>query len=288
MTQKKLCLVTPSYAPDFERCQFLVESIKNYSRSSLKHYIIVDRQDYNLFKSLVDSNTLILTKEDLLPRWIVKIPLPIKKNIWFSWKTLPLRGWLVQQLIKLNIANYIEEDVLVFADSDVFFIREFDLENYIKGNLVRFFVEQNRVTADNSDLARWYYDASKLLWLKQPQFPTNNYMGQLVFWRKDNVFKLHRYLENKNDRNWIEAICANWHVSEYILYGVFVEKILQQESGHYRDGRDLCHNYWQETPLNQDELSEFFANVTPEQIATMISAKANMPVRSYAKLLSRT
>ncbi|WP_036476688.1 DUF6492 family protein [Myxosarcina sp. GI1] len=285
MSQKSICLVTPSYAPDFERCQLLVNSIQRYSNSLFKHYIVVDRQDYKLFNSLATNNTLVLNKEDLLPQWIVRIPLFTKKNIWFSWKTLPLRGWLVQQLIKLTVANYVSEDVLVFADSDVFFIRPFDLQDYIRGDLVRFFCEPKCVAVDNPDLARWYYDASKLLRLEPPKFPVNNYMGQLIFWRKDNVLKLHRYLEAKNNRSWIEAICANWHVSEYILYGVFVEKILQQ-SGHYKDDLDLCHNYWQETPLSQEELVRFIGNVSSEQIATMISAKAEMPVTSYAELLS--
>lgn len=283
---QKICLVTPSYAPDFERCQLLVNSIGQYSSSAFKHYIVVDRQDYRLFRTLANDNTLILNKEDLLPKWIVKVPLFTKKNIWFSWKTLPLRGWLVQQLIKLSVANYVAEDVLVFADSDVFFIRQFDLRDYIKGDRVRFFCEPHRVSADNSDLARWYYDASKLLRLEPPHFPANNYMGQLVFWRRNNVLELHRYLEATNNRNWIEVICANWHVSEYILYGVFVEKVLQEQSGHYWDDGDLCHNYWQETPMSQAELVEFLDNVASERIAMMISAKAQMPVSSYAELLS--
>jgi hypothetical protein len=285
MSSKKICLITPSYAPDFERCQLLVKSIDRYNLAPFLHYIIVDRQDYSLFNSLKNQNTLILIKEELLPKWLFKIPLFTKKNIWFSWKTLPVRGWLVQQLIKLGISEYINEDVLVFADSDVFFIKEFNLNNFIKKDLVRFFVQNQRVTLDSPYLPRWYYDASKLLGLDEPRFPANNYMGQLIFWRKDNVLQLHRYLEKQNQKSWIETICANWNVSEYILYGVFVERILQEKSGHYFDEDDLCHNYWEEHSLHENQIKDFLTNIPPDTISAMLSAKANIPVSSYKNLI---
>lgn len=286
MSESKICLVTPSYAPDFERCKLLVKSVKRYSTGNLQHYIVVDQQDIALFKQLSGPETIVLAKEELLPNWIIKIPFFTKKNIWFSWKTLPVRGWLVQQLVKLGIAEYVPEDVLVFADSDVFFVRDFDLSCFIKNDKVRFFAQLGKVSIENPHLPAWYFDASKLLALEPPQFPASNYMGQLIFWRKDNVLKLHRYLEQINHRHWVEAICANWNVSEYILYGVFVEKVLQDLSGHYMDDRDLCHNYWQEQPLQTSQLQEFFASISHESIAAMLSAKAGIPVANYGHLVS--
>jgi hypothetical protein len=285
MSQPKICLITPSYAPDFERCKLLSETKNIHNRSELKHYIVVDKNDFALFNQLKKSDTVIITKEELLPNWLVKMPFFNKKNIWFNWKGLPVRGWLVQQLIKLAIAEYIEEEVLVFADSDVFFIRDFDLNRFIKEDKVRFFAQPDQVNIDNPHLPRWYYDASNLLNLEKPQFPVSNYMGQLVFWRKDNVIKLHRHLEQKNHRPWIEAICANWNVSEYILYGVFVEQILKDTSGHYIDNCDLCHNYWEEESLHTNQLQNFFANISSESIAAMLSAKADIPIANYSHLL---
>ncbi len=285
MLKPKICLVTPSYAPDFERCKLLVDSVKRYSNTPLKHYIVVDREDLSLFQQLSDSETIVLAKEELLPKWIVKVPFFTKKNIWFSYKTLPVRGWLVQQLIKLGIAEYIPEDILVFADSDVFFVRDFDLSCFIKDDKVRFFAQPGKVNPEAPHLPGWYFDASKLLNLAPPQFPVSNYMGQLIFWRKDNVLQLHQYLEQKNHKHWVETICANWNVSEYILYGVFVEQILQEHSGHYIDDRDLCHNYWQEQPLQTNQLQEFFASIRQESIAAMLSAKANIPVATYGHFL---
>lgn len=288
MNHQTCCIITPSYALDFERCRLLSETIAQFSRTSFNHYIIVDRRDYSLFSQLQNFRTQIITKEEILPWWIFQIPFLKKKNIWFSLKTLPVRGWLIQQLIKLAIAKYINEEILVFADSDVFFVRPFDLQDYINSNHeVRFFCEPNAVLINNKHLPPWYYDASNLLKINPPEFPASNYMGQLIFWRKTNVLKLHQYLEETHQKGWIETLCNQWNFSEYILYGVFVEKILQETSGHYFDSQDFCLNYWEEEPMSEQQLQDFLAKVTPEHIAVMLSAKADIPVSKYQQYIQQ-
>ncbi|MGF1542282.1 MAG: DUF6492 family protein [Pleurocapsa sp.] len=287
MDNKNCCLITPSYGPDFERCRLLSESVQQFSSSALKHYIIVDRRDYSLFSQLQNQLTTIINKEDILPWWILQIPIFTKKNIWFSLKTLPVRGWLIQQLIKLAIAKYIDEEVLIFADSDVFFIRPFDLKQYITADgQVRFFCEPDAVLENNNHLPPWYYDASKLLGIDDPGFPASNYMGQLVFWYKPNILKLHQHLEQIHHKGWIEVLCNQWNFSEYILYGVFVEKILQETSKHYFDSQDLCLNYWEENSMSEQGLKQFFTNIVPEHIAVMISAKADIPLNQYKQFVT--
>lgn len=166
-----------------------------------------------------------------------------------------------------------------------FFVKDFDLNNYLRDDLVRLLAQSGQVTPDSPHLPQWYYDASKLLQIDEPQFPATNYLGSLIFWRRDNVLKLHRYLEETNQKPWKEVLCANWNLSEYILYGVFVEKILQEKSGHYFDNYDLCHNYWQEESLSGDKIKDFLGSVPPDTISAMFSAKANIPVSSYRSLI---
>ena len=127
-------IITPSYAPDFLRCKLLCRTIDKYSLSPIKHYIIVDQKDRKLFQSLQQINREILTVESVLPWWIKKISL--FKNGWISLKTLPLRNWIIQQIVKLSIAKYITEDVLIFVDSDVAFIDYFDVQNFVINNKV--------------------------------------------------------------------------------------------------------------------------------------------------------
>ncbi len=285
MSQLTFCLVTPSYAPDFDRCQLLSRSVEKFISPNITHYIIVDKQDLPLFLKLKNSNTVIIAEEDLLPNWLVKIPRFTRKNIWFSWKTLPVRGWLLQQLIKLNIAKYVNEDILIFADSDVAFVKSFNLQNLIREDKVRLFREPKAINIEMQAHYQWYRTASKLLGLPPVDFPASNYVGNLITWRRDNVFKLYEHLEGISRREWLATLCNSWYLSEYVLYGVFVEQIMREESGHYFDSQNICHDYWLEQPMSNEQIEKFFKESELHQTAVMISAKANMPVKNYSKFV---
>lgn len=290
MSQLKLCLITPSYKADFGRCRLLARSVDCFVEESIHHYIVVDSQDLSLFQQLKSPNRTIITVESILPWWIQKIP--IIKNGWFSFKTLPIRNWLVQQIVKLEIANHLREDVLVFVDSDVFFVNPFDRRLFIHNNLVRL----QRVSFEPSSVPQlktrinWCNSATYLLGL--PPFKKFNqenpfvaYVGNLVTWRRDNVLLLHQHIERVTQKYWLEAIANNWNFSEYMLYGIFVERILKERSGHYWDSQPLSHEYWGTTPLMKEQLQQFWQNMHPQCIAVMISAKSQTPIDIYASLI---
>lgn len=287
MSQLKLCLITPSYKADFGRCRLLARSVDRFVEESIHHYIIVDSQDLSLFQRLKSPNRTIITVESILPWWIQKIP--ILNNGWFSFKTLPIRNWLIQQIVKLEIANHLQEDVLVFVDSDVFLIEPFERRLFVQNNLVRL----QRVSFDPSFVSqittriKWRNSATYLLGL--PPFekfnrenPSIDYVGNLITWRRDNVLLLHQYIERVTQKYWLEAIANSWHFSEYMLYGIFIERVLKERSGHYWDSQPVSHEYWGTTPLTKKQLQQFQQKIDPRCIAMMISAKSKTPIDTYA------
>jgi hypothetical protein len=96
------CIVTPSYAPDFERCRLLCKSIEQFVTPPVDHYVIVERRDLRLFRQLQGSRTEILPVQSILPWWIRR--LPGARRWWLSMKTPPIRNWICQQLIKIAAA----------------------------------------------------------------------------------------------------------------------------------------------------------------------------------------
>lgn len=274
-------IITPSYIRDFERCKLLSESIDKFSLSPIKHYIIVDRQDFKLFQQLQSSNRKIITVESLLPWWIKKVS--ILKNGWFSFKTIPLRNWIIQQIVKLAIAEYISEDVLVFVDSDVTFVQPFELQNFVRDNQVRLFREPKAIATPLEPLAKWCDVSHELLNLPAVNYPTANYLGNIITWKRENVLQLHRYLEQVWSKSWIETIVGSWHLSEYMLYGIFVDLVLQERSQHYYDPQKICHNYWEPVDLSDENLAQFFMDLPKDSLAVMISSKADIPVERYVK-----
>ncbi|MGH6858635.1 MAG: DUF6492 family protein, partial [Phyllobacterium sp.] len=109
----RTALVTASYAPDFERCRLLCETIDRFVRGYTTHYILVEHRDIALFKQLERPNRIIVDENDLLPRWIRPFPDPGtfgRRRVWLSPRTLPLRGWHAQQLRRIAIARHADED----------------------------------------------------------------------------------------------------------------------------------------------------------------------------------
>ncbi|TVQ52330.1 MAG: hypothetical protein EA366_14240 [Spirulina sp. DLM2.Bin59] len=275
-------IITLSYAPDFERCQLLATTVQQYIAEPFTHYIIVDQRDLPLFQTLENHNTEIITVESLLPWWIFRMPM-IKKT-WFSLKSPPIRNWLLQQIVKIMAAKTLPKDVFVFVDSDVFFIRPFDFKVFVNDEKIRLF----RVPSySNPIFTPWFVNAHQLLGL--PPFETKkshpNFIGNIITWRQDNVIKLCDHVEKTLGMSWIKAIVQSWQFSEYVLYGTFVDQVLKEAAGHYPDWAPLCHEYWEPQPLSDPELQQFFLNLEPENVAVMISAKAEINPQRYRAVL---
>ncbi|MEB3180094.1 MAG: DUF6492 family protein [Nostocaceae cyanobacterium] len=284
MQQFDFAIITPSYAPDFQRCQLLSWSVEQFVPASVSHYIIVDARDLKLFQQLETQRTKLITVESVLPWWIQHIP--FVKNGWFSLKTFVIRNWILQQIVKISIAQYLKQDVLIFVDSDVTFVRHFDPQSLIRDGKVRLFSEPPYPYPDLLERCYpWYCAANQLLGLPEFQYPARGYIGNIITWKRDNVLKMYEHIEKVSGQGWLETLCKSWNLSEYILYGVFVEQILKEESGHYCDPVKLSLDYWKTDEMSDVELQKFFTQITPEQVSVMISAKAGISVEKYQNLL---
>lgn len=279
MKSPEFAIITPSYTPDFERCKLLAWSVQEFCQTPATHYIIVTRKDFPLFKQLQGPHTEIITVESILPKWLIK--LPFVKNGWLSLKTPPVRNWIAQQLVKVSVGQHISQDVMTFVDSDLAFIRPFSLQNFVQDSKVRLF----RVGVDDSERAVTPWEKSAANLLSLPVKPIPNYIGGVVTWKRDNVLKMHRHIEQVSGRDFVEALCYSWHLSEYILYGAFAEFVLQEDSGHFWSDRPICQEYWNPVNLSEPELVTFFREINAEHIAVMISAKANIPSHRYQALI---
>jgi len=278
-------LITPSYAPDFSRCQLLCKSVEKFIAPLVKHYIIVDQRDKYLFLKLENKTTKVLTAQSILPWWIQQ--LPVVCRVWLSLKTPPLRGWIIQQIIKISAAQCIREDVSIFVDSDVVFVKPFDCNSLVRNAYVRLFRGSEGNSTQREMHYKWHQSASELLGLSDINMNIPDYIGNIITWRRDHVLQLCDYLEKISGKSWVETIARTWNFSEYVLYGIFNDRILGEQSGHYADANNICLDYWFPKSLSDEELQSFLDSIHPDQVAVMISAKANIPVDRYEHLLDK-
>jgi hypothetical protein len=287
MKTPSIAIVTPSYPPDFERCRLLVESVQQHVLPKVTQYLIVKKRDVPLFSELKGPRTEIVVAESILPWWMQKIPL--LKNGWINFQGAVVRNWILQQIVKLSAARAVQEDVLAFVDSDVAFIRPFDIGSFVRGGQVRLFrvAGGNRLQApqgkayDDLDEGTSHALGTPLLHLP------DNYEGQMITWRRDNAIRLQDHISAVHGVHWVTALSRTRLFYEYFLYGVFVDRVMKEGAGHFHDDSNICHCFWEDRSMEDGELRDFFGAVQPGQVAVMLSSKAGMPVARYRHLVER-
>jgi hypothetical protein len=237
---QELALITCSYAPDFARCQRLCRSVDRWVSGDIKHQLIVPARDIKLFRSLESDRRSVVAVEDVVPAnfW----QLPYSQRWWLDSHGWPLRGWVLQQVTKLS-ANFATcAELLVFVDSDLQFIRPFHADSVLRDQKLRL----HRVTGAKSSGQHlgWHHRAADLLGVPKQYFG-HDYIGQLISWRSSQLTGLQEHLEYIHERPWHRGIARSLQVSEYILYGAYVESIVGvDQSGHFGCTGDLAHCCW--------------------------------------------
>ncbi|SMF30899.1 DUF6492 family protein [Pseudobacteriovorax antillogorgiicola] len=276
---KSFAIITPSYHVDAERCALLVDSFRKYITENAKHYIIVPKKDRALFEPMAGGRVEILFQDDLMPGWL--LPLFFTSKWWLSLKTLPVRGWIRQQIVKLSAAIACDADYMLFMDSDCFFTRPFDPESLLdqEGRIPLF----RETIEEIPKYRKWYECGAKILGINETIKVNLNYVGPFIFWTRADLLALLERLEQISGKSWQEVVCRQIDFSEYTVYGMFIEYIRRENSQHYHDNTIRTINYWPETPASFEDLLKLQGTISPEHFGAMISSKSNTPVESIVK-----
>jgi hypothetical protein len=282
-----MVVITPSFGPDYDLCEELNRSLLAQTDDPVRHQIIVPRRDLELFGRLACPRTEICCESDVLPAGFVRTPL-VNFTINLRRPLPPVRGWILQQIIKLSAAARADADVVLLVDSDIAFIRPFTPESFVRGGVVRFYRKPKEIDDRLPRYTRWHRGARALLGLPEGAPPYTDYVSSLLAWDPSVVRRLLVRVEQVTGRRWTDAISAQLHFSEWTLYGVFVDEVLGAPINSYASDTSRCHALWDRIPLDERTVVEFVGAASAEDLAVMISAKSHtpLPVRraAYAAL----
>jgi len=215
-----------------------------------EHCIIVPRRDYPLFRKLQSDRRRVVITQDVVPGGFYH--LPMAKKMWISPSLRPVRGWIMQQITKLSASFAVDSELILFADSDLEFIRSLNKEVIYSSEQLR--LHRIPDAKQEGEHLHWHHRAAWLLGEK-PHYFGSDYVGQLITWRRSNLQALHTHIENTHGKPWYQPIAHSLRFSEYILYGAFVEHIVGLEaSGHFPCHDDICHCCW--LPAQAKSLSD--------------------------------
>lgn len=261
-------MVTASYEPDFERCRLLCETADRHVSGMAHHYILVEGRDYDLFRQLESSGRTVVDERDILPRWLRPFDDPLsgfRRRIWLSLRTQPLRGWHVQQLRRIAIAAHVDEPLLVFCDSDMAFVRDFDMGRFRRDGLTRLFRRDGALAASGLEGHRiWSANAGRVLGL--PGESAHDYISTLIAWDRDTVRAMCARIEAMTGKPWVSALGARRRFSECLLYGRFVDEACGG-AGHFHGSEEFCRVHWTGEPLDDAGFRAFVETMSADQVA---------------------
>jgi hypothetical protein len=280
-----LAVITPSYAPDVELCTALNESVLRYTPGPVRHYIITPARDVRLFSRLRGTRTEVLSVDEVLPWHVLALP---GANFWLNLRRPwpPLRGWVMQQIIKLQMAAKVNADLLLLADSDVVLVRPVTGETFRADGRTRFYRRDNEIDSGFPRHVRWNDVACRLLGVPREPPPLPDYISPFNVWNRHIAVALQGRIEQTTGKHWLDATAAQLHFSEFVLYGVFVDKVLGGQVNVAETNSMFCHNYWKRVPLDIAEGERFMREMPADDVAVMISAKSGTPLEVRRKILS--
>jgi Family of unknown function (DUF6492) len=266
----KWAVITPSYKGDYERCRILCQSMDAFMLGNWHHYIIVETVDLVLFQGLSSNRRTIVEMEAMMPRsfyHLTRIPFVNSRSLWFSFKTGFMIGWHVQQLVKLQMAFEVDSDGLLYCDSDVFFIRPFDVTSLTPYSQFSYYTTYHRLPREVTPNPKYLDAAAKQLGLNNDPFPCASYVENIVIWHAPTVRAMCKHIQKVAGKDWRVALGRNLIISEYSLYGLFVDRILDDKSHLRATAESLCKTAWNLSDLGSGGLDEFCDTLTPPQVA---------------------
>jgi hypothetical protein len=286
-TESRMVVVTPTYAPDLELFSDLHQSVLRCFPADVRQVAVVPEADLPLFRRFEGPRCLVIGVRDVLPRSVLALPFVrmMKSRLWMNVRrpVPPLRGWIVQQLVKLSVASQMSERIIVTADSDLVFIRPVTIATFAPDGKSRLYRLDEGVGDSLPRHLRWHAVAHELLGLPPaPPPPLPDYVSPLIPWDRNVVNRMLRRVEQVTGRRWLEAVGKELHFSECILYGVYADQFERAENVTLT-GESLCHSYWdpaigQHVPLTAEQAEAWLSSVEPHDVAYMISAKSHTPL----------
>jgi hypothetical protein len=272
-----MVVLTPSYARDFALCADLHRSVLKYAPESVDHHLVVPRADVALFARLAGPRTHVHCEEDFLPRTYVRLPrLNYSINIRHPYP--PVRGWIRQQVLKLAAAAKLQADVILLVDSDIEFIRPFDVKTFSRDGVVRFYRQANAVSDELPRHLLWHEAGRQLLGIPQSPPPYTDYVSSLLAWDGRLVQQTLDRVQETTGKSWATAIGQQLHFSEWTLYGLYLDEIAGSSATAFSSSDNLCLDYWDETPLRESTATAFMTGLRSTDVAVMISAKSRTPL----------
>jgi hypothetical protein len=298
-----LTVLTKSYLPDIGGFERLHESVLRFTDPEVRHDVVVPGREVAAFEAvgrrLGSARLRVIAERELLPSSFVQTGMVARavSRVGFlpagaritainrSRPWPPIRGWIMQQVIKLAAAAASETDVVVVIDSDVELIRPIDATTFMRDGVVRTYRRPGAITPDMVRHVEWSHTARRLLGVPDGSPPFDDYIAGLISWDPDIVRRSTARVQEVHGQPWQTSIAGLLHFSENILYGTYLTTLATQVERSFCEDDTLCHSYWGTAPLQMSDVDAFVAGLKPSDVAVHVQSASGTSDAVLSRLL---
>ena len=212
----------------------------------------------------------VWTESELLPRRFVR--LPRSRYVVNARRPFPpVRGWILQQVLKLALVERLEADQVLLVDSDVVLVRPVDASAFADpARRPLLFRRDEAVQPQMTRHVRWHAGARRLLGPashtgRRARLP--RYVSSFMLWERAVVVSLVAALQERVGRPWQDVLCGELDLSEWTLYGVYADDVLGYGAAGRTTAAMRCHCYWDPEPLSLQQARAFVARLPEDDLA---------------------
>jgi hypothetical protein len=203
----------------------LQTDLARHSRLHGRIYVIVPREEREQFADMVGKSNILLTAEEVVAAagYVGEFP-----DTWFT-----------QQIIKIVAANIVDHEHFLILDSNTMLGFDFDEQHFLSHG------EYVYAVNDFRDVA-WELQSRNFLGLHAPCRLAGFRAANQIF-SKQNAQALIRHLEALHNDNVVRVLlkfCDDLSThfwTEFALYGVFVQSLLNTPGHCFEERLDLIH-----------------------------------------------
>jgi len=271
----------PSDLPIFEQ---LCRSVDRFVDPDIRHLVIVPRGALADFQRFQSPRREIVAQEDVLPFRLYPLPRALRhlaflrpsfrRPLYLTPQLKVVRGWILQQMLKIQVSATAQERAIMHVDSDVCFVRPFCAADAFRADKAHLF----RILEYDSDQGReWTRAAAQMLGLDPASVPVTNYVENTLVWDTSVARDMVTHIETHHGRSVFEVLATFHRFSEYYIYGTFASQTGRLDQ--LWDSRTpFCHSLWFLDPTTAASRAEAIAGIQDHHVAVAVQSTHDVSV----------
>ncbi len=290
-TTEDLVMLTCSTASDAGIFEVLARSVDRHVAPEISHTVIVPSKDLPAFRRFETDRRRIVAQEAVLPMRLFALPRQLsalsflssslRRPIYLSPRLGVVRGWMIQQILKVEFTRRCAARAVMHVDSDVFFVRE------LSGKDIH--DDQGRIRFLRIDLPEpaelhrgWVQAAAHCLGIAfDPGFATH-YIDNCVLWSTEIARGMVARIEATHARPYHEVLLGQPTISEYFIYGMYAD-LIAGHAGLAPETVSFCKSFWPQREDEPFDLERQMAEMLPKNRALAVQSTHDFPIAARAQ-----